>query len=69
MEAFNRTGGSGSSEVQARRERLQFDLWKVLDEFLYRENVRASSKGVDMDSDPDDVGVADGGGDVYDMEP
>ena len=44
MEAFNRTGGSGSSEVQARRERLQFDLWKVLDEFLYGENVRQAAR-------------------------
>jgi hypothetical protein len=40
-----------------------------LDESPYEKNVRASSKGVDMDSDADDVGGADGGGDVHDMEP
>lgn len=53
---LNRAGDEGRSEEQARvsRKRLHLDLWTMLDEFSYEKNVRASSEGVETESDPDD---------------
>jgi hypothetical protein len=61
---LNRAGDEGASEEQARasRKRLHLDLWTMLDKFSYEKNVRASSEGVETESDPDDdIGEAHGG--------